>query len=199
MKQLILTDGNHKFIVVSDYSYHEGFKAEYQGSSLPSLLRLGSVLSFTDDTYHGEYVIISIEDSLGYYYDKKDVSLKECHKLYVTFANHSFVERQAFFMNQREKQGFDNSELWNLDYSLALIITSRLKAFKKDNRAEWSVRWNDKEQKAITVKPDDMLDAMIYAFSATLAENNDDELQFDAKKVKRGFKLFIKHFNDLWI
>lgn len=36
------------------------------------------------------------------------------------------------FRKQREKYGFDNSELWNLNTTIAKFILPRLKAFRKD-------------------------------------------------------------------
>ena len=40
--------------------------------------------------------------------------------------------RQEFWTSQRGERGFDNTELWNLDVTIARFVLPRLKAFAAD-------------------------------------------------------------------
>ncbi len=92
---------------------------------------------------------------------------------------------------QRLFRGWDDSETWSLDYSLAKIITPRLKRFREltcgypGNETEES--WNAK------------LDAMIEAFEFLASDDrwlDDDKEQWD--KTQKGLKLFAKYYCALW-
>jgi len=39
--------------------------------------------------------------------------------------------RIPIFINQIKERGFDSTELWNLDYTIALFILPRLKVFRE--------------------------------------------------------------------
>ena len=90
-----------------------------------------------------------------------------------------------------KKHGWDPSETWNLDMTVSAFILPRLKYFRKNLNGYpgadgWtSERWEKK------------LDKMIVAFKMKL----DDDMDYkekDWKKIRKGLKLFAKHFNNLW-
>ena len=98
--------------------------------------------------------------------------------------------RMVKFFFQRLFRGFDDSECWNLDGSLARLIVPRLKRFKEIGRAHP----HDLTQE----KWDEYLDEMISAFEffAGDARFDCDTEQFDKANV--GLNLFAKHFGNLW-
>lgn len=82
---------------------------------------------------------------------------------------------------QRWKYGFDDSDMWNLDFTIAELIASRLKMFRKRNECHPSSmtfeEWNG------------ILDKMIYGF-----ENYDEA----SDESKEAFELLSKHYMHLW-
>lgn len=100
-------------------------------------------------------------------------------------------KRKAKFFYQRKKFGFDESELWSLDYSLAKLIAPRLKKFRYSTigipmnltQQEWH----------------DRLDKMIFSFEFLGSEdrwsNYDPKL---GEEIQKGLDLFAKHYLDLW-
>ena len=91
------------------------------------------------------------------------------------------------YRKMNKKLGFDATETWNLDNSIAQFTLPRLKYFRKHlngypsdlSLPEWKV----------------VLDKMIFAFENLIEDNLDIE---NTKKVKEGFKLFGKYFMNLW-
>ena len=84
-------------------------------------------------------------------------------------------ERTEDYRNQRIERGFDNSELWSLDATIAKFILPRLKAFREchcgypGNLSD--EKWNE------------ILDKMIIAFDIYL---NDDDL-INSEEIIRKF------------
>lgn len=89
---------------------------------------------------------------------------------------------------QIKKRGFDDSECWNLDVTIAKFTLPRLRRLKEithgypgtlDNPEEW----------------DKILDQMIRAFEIAL----DDEItEADIESYETGMKLFAEYFRNLW-
>jgi len=102
------------------------------------------------------------------------------------------TKRSIRFWWQRRTRGWDNSELWGLEYYIAKFTLPRLKKFKEvtcgypSNMTE--EQWHLK------------LDHMIYALESTIKSNDmgDDWQNIDWDRVHKGFKLFGKHFRSLW-
>lgn len=98
------------------------------------------------------------------------------------------------FKKQRLERGFDDSELWSLDCTIAEFIAPRLKAFKEVSDGgypggyESAKMWQDD------------LDAMIEGFE--LYPNHfhwdPEEQETNWKKVDKAMSLFHKHFYKLW-
>lgn len=91
-------------------------------------------------------------------------------------------KRQYMWKIQRAKNGFDNTELWNLDNTIVRFILPRLIKFKENNHTYPSDldqnTWND------------YLDKMIKYFQ--------DYLKDDVEN-NEGWDLFSKYFSCLWI
>lgn len=104
------------------------------------------------------------------------------------------IKRWFKYFWQRRTRGWDDSETWSLDYSLAKIIAPRLKRFKEVKcchpmeltQEEW----------------DTILDKMIFAFEKL----GEDDYQWPyeeipdevGKAVEEGRELFHKYYHDLW-
>lgn len=98
--------------------------------------------------------------------------------------------RQSIWKEQRLDYGFDDTELWNLDNTLAKFIYPRLVRFRyiTGNRPsslseeEW----------------DTILSKMIYSFGTLQGERvyfNEEEKE----KINEGLELFSKYYFDLWM
>jgi hypothetical protein len=106
-------------------------------------------------------------------------------------------ERTKKYKKQRIERGFDDSELWNLDSTIAQFITPRLKAFKEYTQSypggmESFEKWKE------------ILDQMVEGFELWQNhwewENESDQNIINEKrhKVDVALELFHKHFFDLW-
>ena len=102
-------------------------------------------------------------------------------------------ELKEKYKQQRIERGFDDSELWNLDYTIASFVLPRLKRFKELNTGYPAILTEDSWDK--------ILDTMIEAFELKVNDNDDRTLEEDKivdKKMQEGFKLFGKYFLHLW-
>jgi hypothetical protein len=92
---------------------------------------------------------------------------------------------------QRRVRGFDDTELWSLDHSLAKLILPRLKAFRNGVYAYPCDLSSHKEWQTI-------LDKMIDAFEFAASE---DYWSYDTEpceKFHEGLKLFEEYYTNLW-
>lgn len=101
------------------------------------------------------------------------------------------LRRSIKFFWQRQVRGWDDSEMWDLDVSLAEFIHPRLERFREITNCnpfgvgeEYQNQWYD------------ILDKMILAFrlSRSLRPNTKEE----EEKIREGLELFAKYFNCLW-
>ena len=100
-------------------------------------------------------------------------------------------ERWDEFQKQRFERGFDDSELWSLDYTIARFIAPRIKAFSK-NLVSYPCGMTSDEW-------DEILKTMINAFELI----SDDEDAWIGNKeledaVNLGLDNFRKYFFNLW-
>ena len=109
------------------------------------------------------------------------------------------VKRATRFWWQRQTRGWDDSETWALEHTIAKFIAPRLKSFKELNCGvpggvfsgtieEQSERWNE------------VLDQMIFAFEFVADEDRyfgpfDKE---ENRRVEKGLDLFREYFRSLW-
>lgn len=99
-----------------------------------------------------------------------------------------YEEKAERFKKQRLSRGYDDSEWYDLYYTIAKFIRPRLETFR-ENTVSYPLgltadRW------------DRMLNQMIKAFS--LVEENSVETKKQVNTVKVGLKLFSLYFLDLW-
>ena len=97
-------------------------------------------------------------------------------------------KRQKKWTEQRRKYGFDDTETWALDFTIAKFIVPRLKKFKEIKNGfplGMSLEAWDK-----------ILDKMILAFELKTKTTVLSTTEW--KKINAGLKLFAKYFNCLW-
>ena len=88
---------------------------------------------------------------------------------------------------QLAKHGVDESEVWNLDITIAKFILPRIKLLRKTTHGYPSTLTPEKWDK--------VLKQMQTSFKLTATDSvNASTL----KKHQRGLKLFAKHYNQLW-
>lgn len=96
--------------------------------------------------------------------------------------------RHVVYSQQRKSRGFDDTELWSLDISMAEFILPRLKAYR-----------DLMKQRTIFAIEDEVND-MIAAFEIICTDNFkarfEDEPEFEV--VRRGLKAFSEYYLALW-
>ena len=123
--------------------------------------------------------------------------------------NWHLIKRSIRFWWQRRTRGWDDSETWSLEHSLAKLIAPRLKRFKELNNGVpgylcpgggSTTNYGNKIDKA-AAKWDAMLDDMIFAFEFVADEDKYFTAKPDSpewKRVEKGLTLFRKNFHSLW-
>lgn len=105
------------------------------------------------------------------------------------------LKRKIIYWYQRRTRGFDNRELWSLDYTIASFVLPRLKVFRNYTHG-YPSRFENMEQWQKTI------DEMIFAMEFTIKEGegkfNSETYQEEYKRYRRGMKLFCKYFHGLW-
>ena len=99
------------------------------------------------------------------------------------------------FKQQRKARGWDSTECWNLDTTIAKFILPRLKEFREIHCGHPS-RLGDED------KWNEILDKMISAFDFASKEADPKlswkELEAKTAEAQEGFKLFAEYYFDLW-
>ena len=99
------------------------------------------------------------------------------------------AKRDKEFAKQRKTRGWDDSETWSLDNTIAKFVLPRLKRFKEVNGGTpfnlTAKEWNK------------ILDQMIKAFEI-YARGAWDMKDKEVKIAEKGMMLFSKHFGELW-
>ncbi len=102
------------------------------------------------------------------------------------------LKRDIKFLYQRKTRGFDDSEMWNLDYSLAKLILPRLKLFRQTYSGLPAGLTKDQYE--------DILDEMIWTFTWYCGEqwSYGKDYTANSKRADDGLKLFAEYFGGLW-
>ena len=107
-------------------------------------------------------------------------------------------KRRLRWNRMKKRYGFDDRELWDLDFTLAVYIYPRLKYFREHYANDFhpcdvadSEEWKN------------ILDTMLFAFEDTLKKDSRDSLEVDDykaynDKIAEGLMLFGKYFQSLW-
>lgn len=102
------------------------------------------------------------------------------------------LKRAARLWWQRRIHGWDESDLWNLDHSLAKLILPRLKAFAKNTHGYPGS--SSEEQWAEDLR------TMIAAFEVLASDRCwDIRSEREEAEIQRGLDLFGTYFRALWI
>lgn len=100
-------------------------------------------------------------------------------------------EQQSLWMKQRATRGFDDTELWNLDRTIALFILPRLKEYK-NKEIGYSSSYENKESWYTDVEK------MIDAFELIVSDEFFCNLTYEQEKIiDDGLDLFRKFYFSL--
>lgn len=99
---------------------------------------------------------------------------------------------------QRMTRGFDDTELWNLDYTIIKFILPRLKEFKNLSKGSYPSEVGTEE------KWQEILEKIIIGLEYYLEKDKviditDNEANGRMFVMEEAFDLFRKHFSDLWL
>lgn len=103
---------------------------------------------------------------------------------------HPDDERQEQWKKEREIYGFDEKDIWNLDYTFALWIYPRLKMYQKYNCGFPSNMTKDSWN--------NILQEMIDGFEAYLLDDLYPKKEDTCEKFNKSMKLFSENIGDLW-
>lgn len=111
------------------------------------------------------------------------------------------IKRNLKFFWQRRTRGFDDSELWSLDYTCAKLMAPRLRAFidkacigvpgRMDDSLPFEER--EKEWKAILTKIQLSFQRIVDSDGATYMYSETEQ-----KEIEEGLDLFREWFFNLW-
>lgn len=106
--------------------------------------------------------------------------------------------RHRSFRQQRESRGFDDTELWNLDYSIVKFILARLKYARDwDVYPSLSIEYKENDGSIDWVKSKEgsrkILDEIIVGLESYIKLDKKDLDQFN-----KSLELLMKHFSKLW-
>lgn len=108
--------------------------------------------------------------------------------IFKTHNKFSLLKRSIKFWWQRLTRGWDDSDTWSLDMTIAEFILPRLKKYREVNKGIpytfTKETWNA------------ALDEMIYYM--TCIANRYEDIDIDWDRAEIGKALFFKYFEDLW-
>lgn len=99
-------------------------------------------------------------------------------------------KRAVRFFFQRLTRGWDDSDTWSMDHTLASVMLPRLKRFKEVNRG-CPIDLSTEEWNSI-------LDRMIDAFEFYASQRRFNCLQQEFDDAQIGLDLFAKWYGHLW-
>ena len=91
---------------------------------------------------------------------------------------------------QRVVRGWDDSDIWSLDYTISQFVLPRLKGLKEQKGCH---------PNTLTVQEwDDIMDKMILAFELNIKDTDDGIDKEEREQMKKGLALFAKYYCSLW-
>lgn len=103
----------------------------------------------------------------------------------------SDAERVEGFLEEKEKYGFDTTEVWSLYNTIVSFTLPRLKCFRESTQGQTPYGMSSKKWNSI-------LDKMIYSFEKIDSDEILGMSEEESIKVKKGLDLFRKYFFQLW-
>lgn len=105
--------------------------------------------------------------------------------------------RAIGFWWQRRTRGWDDSDTWSLDVTIAEFVLPRLRRLKELNDG-YPCKLDDFDDEKGMKEWNEKLDAMIEAFEIACTEDWSFLEGERAEKFNHGFDLFAKHYRELW-
>lgn len=106
---------------------------------------------------------------------------------------HTYTRMIRFFF-QRKRRGFDDSDLWSLDYTFAKLMAPRLRAFiNQFGGRSVPCEMTQQEWLEILEKIHRALDLMVTSDGAYFMLSDDQ-----TKEIHEGLGLFQEHLFSLW-
>lgn len=93
-------------------------------------------------------------------------------------------KRRNELQKELQENGFDSSELWNLDYTIAKFVLPRLKAYIKADPV--------KDMNYVG------LEDTVYALQLIIDKSTLGLVDWDVERYKNGMKVFAEEFHRLW-
>ena len=100
-------------------------------------------------------------------------------------------DNEEKYVQQRLERGFDDSETWSLDYTIASFILPRLKRFKEVTNGYPANFETFEEWIAV-------IDKIIKAFENKVNSDNLEWTEEIEAEINEGLTLFAKWFSHLW-
>ncbi len=107
----------------------------------------------------------------------------------------AIIKRDIKHFYQRWTRGWDDTELWSLDYTIAKFTLPRLKEFSIDPGCFPCDDFCDTPEKW-----QEILNDMIFGLSFVIDDfdGSIDYVNYDWERKSRGLKYFGEYFNALW-
>lgn len=176
------------FRITKIFSYGMSYEAFYSGYISPADL-LGKIVQLPNEygSLH-DYRIIEVSNKT-----MPISNFKFVKRTYIILINED--KRQLYYYWQRDRRGFDGSDMWSLDSKIMEWLIPRLEYFAKASRGfGWPVLKN-----GIIEYSDgsNLTEEMLTGFK--IYQEKDSWDKKDTQLVNRAFNLFKKHFSDLWV
>ena len=181
-------------------------------------------ISILDDNNKVSKTYNSVKDMMDEYY--REQATRPLWKKIIDFTYYRIIYwnwdawlnpkvfyRQCKWFFQRLIRGFDDTDMWCLDYTIAKFVLPRLKYYRKLNRPGFPILITNENDigldkdggysdEGMKIKMDEWnsyLDKMILAFETILNDNwLPDTYKEDQKIIEEGMLLFAKYFQGLW-
>ena len=120
---------------------------------------------------------------------------------------------KVYLGKTKEFVKIDPWDTWSMDHTLAKIVVPMLKQLRDTTHGSPVVDWEDRPDHLIgcIIEPfngevdeffhqawDWVLTEMIYSFQHSIDQWDDEEVEVDHDRVKNGFRLFGKYYQNLW-
>lgn len=132
--------------------------------------------------------LTEICDTLYEYIVSNKTTTQEFSELSLVPSLDSNDPRIPEYKEHLKERGFDDTETWNLDKTIAKFVLPRLKRFQEVSKAYPGSMTEEEWQEKVS--------KMIKAFELL---SDDEWLSEDEElEVRKGMKCFCKHFRSLW-
>ena len=182
--------GDYEFRITKIFSYNMAYEAFCKGYIDPKELMGKEVMIPNEYGTEVQHTIVEVANK----YMGLDFFGKHVERTYIT-AIDSSQSRQLYYYWQRNFQGFDGSEIWNLDSKILEYLIPRLEYFSKYGGDQgWPIMKNGELE---YIKGKVFVDEMIKGFKL-YKEDRMHYTEYEKRCMNRAFNLFKEHFGNLW-